>query len=225
MKVLMVVGSCRKNSYNQIVADYIMKNYGDKVSFRQADLSALPIYCEDIEEIIIPSVTKLREDVKVFEREGTSGIDENNMFYIMYKTEFSAEELDRGLKKTGLEGMGKHFKEAEKNTGINAIFLAALANHESNYGNSNIAKKKNNLFGFNAYDESPMESASDYNNYGDSIKKVSSKIKDLYLKENGRYFKGYSTEAINIHYSTDKTWAKKVNRHMIRFAHKILQNS
>lgn len=63
MKVLMVVGSCRKNSYNQIVADYIMKNYGDKVSFRQADLSALPIYCEDIEDIMIPSVSKLREDV------------------------------------------------------------------------------------------------------------------------------------------------------------------
>lgn len=168
---------------------------------------------------------KLREDVKIFERAGTSGIDENNMFYIMYKTEFSAEELDRGLKKTGLEGMGKYFKEAEKNTGVNAIFLAALANHESNYGNSNIAKKKNNLFGFNAYDESPMASASDYNNYGDSINKVSRKIKELYLKENGRYFKGYSTEAMNIHYSTDKTWAKKVNRHMIRFAHRILQNS
>ena len=167
---------------------------------------------------------KLQEDVKVFEIKGTPGIDEKNIFYPMYKTDFSPEELDRGLAGTGLEGLGKYFYEAEQKTGINSLLLVGIANHESNYGRSNIAKKKNNLFGFNAYDQSPMESASDYNHYGDSVLKVSRKIKDLYLTDNGRYFNGYSTEAMNKHYSTDKEWAKKVNRHMVRFAHKMMQN-
>lgn len=63
MKVLMVVGSCRNNSYNQMVADYIVNKYKKKVAFKQADLSGLPVYCEDIENILIPSVSKLREDV------------------------------------------------------------------------------------------------------------------------------------------------------------------
>lgn len=167
---------------------------------------------------------KLQGDVKVFEIEGSKGIDENNIFYPIYKTNFSAEDLDSGLRGTGLEGLGRYFYEAEQKTGINSVLLVGIANHESNYGRSNIAKKKNNLFGFNAYDKSPMESATDYKNYGDSILSVSRKIKDLYLVEQGRYFEGFSTEAMNLHYSTDKEWSKKVNRHMVRFAHKMLQN-
>ncbi len=167
---------------------------------------------------------KLQDDVKVFEIKGSKGIDENNIFYPTYKTNFSAKDLDSGLRGTELEGLGRYFYEAEQKTGINSILLVGIANHESNYGRSNIAKKKNNLFGFNAYDKSPMESAADYKNYGDSILSVSRKIKDLYLVERGRYFEGFSTEAMNLHYSTDKEWSKKVNRHMVRFAHKMLQN-
>lgn len=167
---------------------------------------------------------KLYEDVKVFETKGSTGIDKQSMFYPIYKTKFTPQELNAGLKNTGLEGMGEYFHHAEKKTGVNAIFLVALANHESNYGNSNIAKEKNNLFGFNAYDASPMESATIYKNYGDSIIRVSRKIKDLYLNEKGKYFKGYSTEDMNIYYSTDKNWSKKVNSHMIRYAHKMLRN-
>lgn len=64
LKILVVVGSRRKGSYNQLIADYIMKKYSKNCEFRQADINSLPLYCEDIENDNIPLVTKLREDVK-----------------------------------------------------------------------------------------------------------------------------------------------------------------
>ncbi|QQK08940.1 NADPH-dependent FMN reductase [Miniphocaeibacter halophilus] len=63
VKILLVVGSSRKGSYNQLIADYLRDKYGNIVDFRQADLKSLPVYSEDIENEDFPSVTKLREDV------------------------------------------------------------------------------------------------------------------------------------------------------------------
>ena len=167
---------------------------------------------------------KLREDLRIFEKGGRSAIQPDNSFYPIYETNFSAKDLEKGLVDTGLEGLGKDFRKAEKETGINALLLIAIANHESDYGRSNNAREKNNLFGFNAYDDSPFDSASKYRSYGDSIERVSKKLKDLYLSEDGRYYKGFSTEAMNHYYSTDPNWSRRVNSHMIRFAHKMLQN-
>lgn len=64
LNILVVVGSSRKGSYNQIIADYIMDKYGNDCEFKQADIVSLPLYNEDIENDNIPAVTKLREDVK-----------------------------------------------------------------------------------------------------------------------------------------------------------------
>ncbi len=64
IKILVVVGSGRKGSYNQIIANYLEERYQEECIFREADLKSLPVYLEDIENDDIASVKKLREDVK-----------------------------------------------------------------------------------------------------------------------------------------------------------------
>ena len=51
---------------------------------------------------------------------------------------------------------GQSFIDAGKTYGVNALYLAAHAIHESAFGTSDIALGKNNLFGFGSYDASPF---------------------------------------------------------------------
>ena len=67
----------------------------------------------------------------------------------------STEELEAVLKYELKEYAGE-FLQAEEEYGINACFIAAVAAHESGWGQSDLAKNKNNLFGWkgrNGYKE------------------------------------------------------------------------
>ncbi|SHG95444.1 NAD(P)H-dependent FMN reductase [Anaerosphaera aminiphila DSM 21120] len=64
MNILFVVGSIRKASYNQIIANYLMEKYKDEYNIRQTDISSIPIFSEDIEKENWPMVDKAREDVE-----------------------------------------------------------------------------------------------------------------------------------------------------------------
>ena len=68
------------------------------------------------------------------------------------------------------------FYNMEKKYNINGIFLASIAIHESGWGTSNIAKDKNNLFGYGAYDETPYESSLDFDSYADGIETVAKSL-------------------------------------------------
>ena len=97
----------------------------------------------------------LLRDLEEFSQKGSSGIDSSNMLYLLNTGQFSAEELESAIENTGLEGLGKDFKAAEDEYGINAILLIAMAKHETGNGTSELFKNKNNLFGFNAIDDDP----------------------------------------------------------------------
>ena len=45
-----------------------------------------------------------------------------------------------------------HSKHMEEKWGVNALFGVAVAAHESSWGNSHLARTRNNLFGIAAYD-------------------------------------------------------------------------
>lgn len=64
MNILLVVGSTRKGSYNQMIANYIMEKYKGNYTFRQADIATIPMFSEDIEKENWPIVDKAREDVE-----------------------------------------------------------------------------------------------------------------------------------------------------------------
>lgn len=123
-----------------------------------------------------------------------------------------AERINAKLKGTPMEGLGESFEEAGAKYGINPLFLAGLAIHESNYGKSRIAQDKNNLFGFKAYDKSPYASAAGYSSFAESIDNVAKYLKESYLSPSGKYFNGTSVAAIGKRYATDPNWAKAIER-------------
>lgn len=136
-------------------------------------------------------------------------IDTND---IRKKSNYSATYLNEKLKNTPLEGLGEDFKRAEDLYGVNAVVLMAMAKLESNFGRSKIAQEKNNLFGFGAYDSSPYASAKSYSSKSDSIYDVAKHLSNNYLRQDGAYFQGYSIDAVNKNYSTDKLWASKIKK-------------
>ena len=126
----------------------------------------------------------------------------------------------------------KYFYYAEEQYNINGVFLASIAVHESAWGTSTIAKNKNNLFGYCAYDNDPYNSASSFNSYGEGIDLVARVLIKNYLSPSGtilpdgsvasgRYFSGNTIQSVNQHYATDKNWANCVYKWMEKLYNSI----
>ncbi len=165
---------------------------------------------------------KLSKDLEDFKKNGSTGIKKDNTLYLTRKSGFTSSELDSGLKGTKLEGLGTDFKKAEDEFGVNAILLMAMAKHESGNGTSLLADEKNNLFGFNAIDQDPINAASKFKSKGESINHVAKFLKDNYLKKDGRFYNGVSTEGIGELYATDPDWSKKVSNMMVEVSQNML---
>lgn len=99
-----------------------------------------------------------------------------------------------------------YFIEAEQQTGVNAVFLASVAALESGWGTSDLAKDKNNLYGWTS-NSGEMKS---FNSVGQCILYVAENLKEHYLTPNGKYFNGYEVEDINKHYNGREEWAVAV---------------
>ena len=113
------------------------------------------------------------------------------------------------------------FSSIETEYNINGVFVAAVAIHESNWGKSNIAVNKKNLFGYGAYDSSPYESAVTFETYEEGIYTVSLWLAKNYLNESGtelpsgdvatgRYYNGATVAGVNVKYATDTNWSTRV---------------
>jgi len=114
------------------------------------------------------------------------------------------------IKDTGLEGLGEAFVNAESKYHINAYYLIAHAAWESGWGTSKLAKNKNNLFGFVAYDKTAYSSADSFKTKEECINVVAKFISENYLEENGDYYNGPTLKGMNIKYASDKHWAKGI---------------
>ncbi|MFD0827010.1 SH3 domain-containing protein [Neobacillus sp. M.A.Huq-85] len=134
-------------------------------------------------------------------------------------------------KKTSiLDGKGDVFIKAGKTYGVNALYLAAHAIHESGFGTSAISIAKNNLFGFGAYDAAPYISAYRFKTVDDCIYYIAREIKATYLEPSSWKYKGaylgFSTktlsntridtnsEGMNFYYASDPNWGKAIAQHM-----------
>lgn len=106
------------------------------------------------------------------------------------------------------------FYNAEQTYGVNGIFIAAVGIHESAWGTSFLAKEKNNLFGYRAYDRDPINSAQDFESYVDAINVVAEALSKNYLTPTGSYFNGTTIESVNQKYASDKEWHEKVYSYM-----------
>ena len=119
------------------------------------------------------------------------------------------------------ENNAEAFYNAEQKYSINGIFLAAIAIHESGWGTSIIAKDKNNLFGYKAYDSDPYNSSAEFITYEDGINTVAKALSKNYINMAGtkmygdeltvgKYYNGSTIAGVNTRYASDKGWALKV---------------
>lgn len=166
---------------------------------------------------------KLEKDYKELNDKGSDDLSKTSMLYLTNKTNLTAEELEYGLKNTNLQGLGKDFKKAEEKYEVNAILLMGMAKHETGNGHSYLAKTKNNLFGFNAIDQDPINSANTFKDKGESIDHVAKFLKENYLSEDGKYYNGISTKSIGKLYASDPEWSNKVDYMMREVCRNILQ--
>ncbi|CAM4187741.1 glucosaminidase [Bacillus manliponensis] len=148
-----------------------------------------------------------------------------NYISLRTKTEYTGEDLDNYLKQvrpnSPLIGLGKTFKEVESKYNVNALFLFSLAMHESQYGESTLAREKNNLFGLNATDANPHEDAKKY----DSKEACIEDAAKVYMNEgylnpkHWRYnaaYTGNKAFGLNVKYASDPYWGQKIAGHMLR---------
>ena len=126
---------------------------------------------------------------------------------------------------------GTYFVEAGEKYGVNALFLAAHAIHESNFGKSKIALDRYNLFGFGAYDLVPYIGSVKFASIQQNIEFIAQSVKATYLgndwRNQGEYL-GYSvknvlgtrvdslSKGMNFYYATDSNWGNAIASHMTK---------
>lgn len=161
----------------------------------------------------------------------TNSVNNNNPFYLYYlylpfrsKTVYSASDLNSYINNvlktypdSKLKNIGQALKDVETKYGVNALLALGVAINESGYGNSTIAKTKNNLFGLKAYDSDPNQAAS-FATPQDSVVEfaknfISAGYADPY---DWRYYGGFlgnKNRGVNVKYASDPFWGEKAARY------------
>lgn len=165
-----------------------------------------------VEEIqqAIPTIAEITTEEKEIIQEN---LEINFEMNLLTKSNVSAETLEKMFANTKMAGLGQYFVNAEKETGINALYLAGLACHESGWNTSDFAKTRNNLFGWQAYDNN-LNATKKFESKEECIMFVADKIKTLYLEEDGMFHSGYTISSISKRYASDKQHAEKVYKNM-----------
>ena len=153
-------------------------------------------------------------------------VNPNTPYYNYYQflplrstTSYTAAELNSTMNSkisstSKLKDLGADFVNNQNTYGVNALLMAAIAANESGWGDSNIAKTKNNLFGLNAVDSSPSQSANYYTSVSVCIKDFAETyMSKRYLNpNNGNYrgaYLGNKASGINVQYASDPYWGEK----------------
>lgn len=148
-----------------------------------------------------------------------------NVLPLRTKTNYTAEELNRFVaanrSDSPLKTLGEAFKKAEEKYNVNALYLLAHAIHESNWGTSQIAKEKKNLFGIQAVDSDPLNSAMKFNSFEDCINYMAqTMISDGYANPKSWRYSGAvlgdKTIGFNVRYASDPYWGQKIAGIMYR---------
>lgn len=136
----------------------------------------------------------------------------------------SGAQLDAAIKAirsdSPLIGLGQGFVDIGKKHGINAFYIAAHAAWESSWGTSQLARDKNNLFGYGAYDSCPYECAWTFKTKEECVDTVMLLVKTDYLTEDGKYYHGASLRGMNVAYATDQNWQNGIASIMNSLANK-----
>lgn len=197
------------------------------------NLILILIYCilpneiqKNINETVENTVEEIQQEIIQTEEQPTeeqkqvSNLNISFDMNLLTKSNITIEELQKGFANTNMQGLEQYFINAENETGINAIYLAGLATHESDWNTSDFARERNNLFGWQSYD-SNLNATKRFASKEESIMTVARALKKMYLSENGCYFNGYTISGISKRYASDKQHNQKVFRNMQKIVDKI----
>lgn len=197
------------------------------------NLILILIYCilpneiqKNINKTVENTVKEIQQEVVQIEEQPTeeqkqvSNLNISFDMNLLTKSNITIEELQKGFANTNMQGLEQYFINAENETGINAIYLAGLATHESDWNTSDFARERNNLFGWQSYD-SNLNATKRFASKEESIMTVARALKKMYLSENGCYFNGYKISDISKRYASDKQHDQKVFRNMQKIVDKI----
>ena len=103
------------------------------------------------------------------------------------------------------------FLQAEADHGVDAAFLAAVAALESGWGESELAREKNNLFGWRGADGYMV-----FDSKEDCIDHVAAYLAKEYLDPDGIYYRGTAVEDVAKHYcGGNEAWIEAVKNIML----------
>lgn len=155
----------------------------------------------------------------------TNSINSSSPYYNYYqylplrsKTAYSAAQLNEIInsKAAGykMSNTGDVFTNYQNAYGVNALIAVGIAANESVWGKSSIAQEKNNLFGLNAVDAAPGQSANAYESAEACIKTFTETyMSKRYLNpKNWVYSGGYlgnKGSGMNVRYASDPYWGEK----------------
>lgn len=132
------------------------------------------------------------------------------------KTNVTADQINSFISSRSgsvLNGKGQAFINAQNKYGCNALIVFAMACLESAYGTSGYATKRNNLFGWNAYDDSP-DDASYFSSVDNCVNEQMGRNLCWFMDyTNYRYFGtcvGNKGAGINVHYASDPYWGSQI---------------
>ena len=161
------------------------------------------------------------------EANGSSAVNSGNPFsnYFQFlnmnsSTRYSGDQLNAILSAkisnsaSKLLGTGTLFVKYQDMYSVNALLSLGIAVNESGWGTSSICMSKNNLFGLNAVDQSPGQSANYFSSVEECIREfMSDWMADGYLSStdwrNHGEFLGNKAEGINVSYASDPYWGEK----------------
>lgn len=115
--------------------------------------------------------------------------------------------------KSKLYNTGEYFTWTQDHYGVNAVLMLSIGINESGNGNSNIAQTKNNLFGLNAVDSTPGESANYFASVEECIKTYGYVwLSYWYVEPGDSHYSGANlgnkAEGLNVKYASDPYWAE-----------------
>ena len=158
----------------------------------------------------------------------TNAINKDDPYYNFYlylnyrtKSNYTSDDIDQYIElvkkytadTSKFYSSGKYFEDAQNNYGINLALMFAVGANESTYGTSAIAMSKNNLFGLNAVDSSPGESASIYESVEDCINTYAYSWLSYGYIQPGDYRwhgsnLGNKNQGLNVKYASDPYWGE-----------------
>lgn len=156
-------------------------------------------------------------------------INKNNPYYSYYqylslrsKTTYSASQLNSrtqsycgsNYSSSKMYNQGQAFIDNQNTYGINAGLMYGVAYNESAAGTSSIAKNKNNIFGLNAVDKTPSQSANYFASVNQCIKEFAYNWMSAgYLNGTDSRYRGPHLgdkhSGINVKYASDPYWGEK----------------